>query len=429
MGRRKRVGPLGADGFSAVGQRAGRGAREGGRAVPALGESGGDSPFAPGVPRGSVPEWSCNCGRDRIWGTHRSCPGCGRLAPDRIQRLQSAAVARARGAASGSAPPSGVARQGTTQNERIADLEAEIHRLRAAADSSDEPPAPERIKLPPRTVVEVAADKEVADLETSLAQLRGCTHPGKDKQVEDLQALIARTRECAHAAWHPLRHRLRLEQRLRDSKEAVGKVATQHQDLLQQQEDLANRISEIGTKAAALAATVATRQTELDDFDRRNPAPAGPDAQPVLGSGPMGSTGAALPPPSWQHLLRRVELLGRTGLPAEVALRQASAEASSPSGLRLGAAVELELGEIEPEDQHSHPGASDVEFEEDEDDYDDIVDEFAGSADAEATFTRAQLRDILSSQRSRAKAAAKTKRRRTASSTSGTVRQPAFTNK
>ena len=56
---------------------------------------GGDSTFAPGVPRGAVPTWGCQCGRDRIWGTRRACPGCGRLAPDRIQRLQKEAAARA----------------------------------------------------------------------------------------------------------------------------------------------------------------------------------------------------------------------------------------------------------------------------------------------------------------------------------------------
>ena len=341
------------------------------------------------------------------------CPGCGRHAPDRIQRLQKEAAAKARGPSGARAGGNGAAGQGPTSNKRIAALEAEIRQLRAAAGQAEAPPPGPRIKLPSRSDAEVAAGKEVAELEDSLGKLRGCTHPGKDKQVEELQAVIAQCRGKAHATWHPLRHRLRLEQRVRDAKEASERAAAKHKELLQQQEELASRITELEAKATAQVAAFAARQAELDDFDRREKAPSQPE--------PLGAPAA---PPSWQQYQQRIEHLCRTGLPAEEALRQAAAEAASLSGLRQGRAEELELGEQDPSS-----ASSDVEFENDEE-ADALVDEFACNSDADATFTRSQLREILAKQKGRFRAAAGSgKRRRAAGAAAGSVRQPAFTKR
>ena len=307
----------------------------------------------------------------------------------------------------------GAAEAGTPSGKRIAALEAEIRQLRAASGQADTQAPSQRIQLPARSDAEVEADKEVAELEASLGQLRGCTHPGKDQQVQELQALIAQCRGKAHATWHPLRHRLRLEQRVRDAAEASERAAAKHKEVLQQQEELAKRIVELEAKAAAQAATLVARQAELDDLVRHEKAPAQPE--------PLAAWAA---PPSWQQFQQRIGCLCRTGLPAEEALRQAAAEAASPSGLQQGPVEELELGEQVPS-----CAASDVEFEDYDEEDDALMDEFAGNSDADATFTRSQLREILAKQKGRVRTAARDKRRKTTGVASGSVRQPAFTKR
>ena len=93
-------------------------------------------------------------------------------------------------------------------------------------------------------------------------------------------------------------------------------------------------------------------------------------------------------------------------------MRQAASEAESPEGLRLGPAEDLEFAS-----RLSEPGESDSEA---DDEDEDMLAEYTGGAGAEATFSRAQLREILARQRGRVRAAAKDKRR------AGSVRQPVF---
>lgn len=430
MGRRKkRIGPPGTDGFSTIGSRTGQGAHGDGIRGPVRSTGldssmhNGKSPFVPGVPRGSVPEWGCNCGRNRIWGTRAFCPGCGRPAPDRVQRLQKEAAAKAREAAgkSTAADSQGSNTQGGSSAnlaKRLADLEEENRRLRAAAKQCEPSEAHDRPKLPPKTEEEAAGDKEVAGLEDSLAALRTCTHPGKDKQVEDLERHIAFVRSEAHKRWSPARVRQRLVARLDDARHALEKTSGQQKELAEQQAELTKRVAEAEERASKQAATVAERQAALDACDQANPTSGGaPESVPAASRSdspvvPDRATGPG--GPSWHEYQQRIVYLCRTGLPLEVAMQQAADEAASPSGLRAGRVEDLEL-----QDQGSDNSGSDGE------DDDIILGDYVDPGDTDATFTRAQMREILARQKGRVQAAAKKKQR----TKSGSVRQPAFAKK
>ena len=321
----------------------------------------------------------------------------------------------------GGAGPAGAPRpgQGTDIERRLADLEAENRNLRTAAGVSEPPAAVERVRLPPKAAEELAADQRVTELEASLATLRTCRHPGRDQQIADLERHIAWVREEARTKWSPPRLRQRLEARLQDAKTALEKSSTRQAELAQQQEELSEEIAAAAEKVAKQAAALAEHQAALDSFDQAAQVPGAVEGDAVAVAdqqGPAGSSAAAgqSAGPTWQRFQLRVQDLCRTGLPAEDALHQATTEASSTTGLRFGAAEELEL-----DDPSVLSADSDVEFGAEDDD--DIFAEFADDpADVDATFTRSQLREILAKQRGRVKAATKEKRR------SGAVRQPAF---
>ena len=156
----------------------------------------------------------------RELGIRKFCAGCGRLAPMRIQSLQKKA-AEATAAKAGN----GAANQSPAIAKRLADLEAENRHLRAAAGQSAEPAPAERPPLQRKTEEEESADREVAKLEQSLANLRKCTHPGREKQVEDLERHIAHVCGETRKTWSPPRARQRLVARLQDAEAALAKTS------------------------------------------------------------------------------------------------------------------------------------------------------------------------------------------------------------
>ena len=83
------------------------------------------------------PHWACNCGRagaDEIWACRVKCRGCGRPAPEGIQRkakAEDAKVREARKAADAKAKSGGRGSDG--EEAKVAQLGREIKKLEASS--------------------------------------------------------------------------------------------------------------------------------------------------------------------------------------------------------------------------------------------------------------------------------------------------------
>ena len=270
MGRnKKRRGPPDHEGFSTV--QSGNSSKPPWRAGAGSGARNGESPFAPGVPRGSVPEWGCHCGRDRIWGTRRLCPECGRAAPDRIQRLQKAAAAEAlkagnRGA--GARPGTGGGDANRAESAVVQQLREEVQQLKAQAAGRGQAGAVD-CPDPDHALHEedAAFAARIDAMEEVLVQLRRThkAHPdlGLADQVSTNEAKLEAVRVNRRASWKPERSMERLQRRSADAAEKVQRLQNSHaaaqEALVAAQEAEANA-------AEHLAAAQADAKAKLDEL-------------------------------------------------------------------------------------------------------------------------------------------------------------------
>ena len=317
------------------------------------------------------------------------------------------------------------------QAARIKQLEAECAQLRKQqAEKTDADGQVHTKRLAEADFVE---DEALRAEHTALVQAAEVAERGVHEHPDNqfFREQVAHFKEGAaaallklHASWSPPRKELLAERQLRDAEEASKKAATAREAAeehlrLAQEGATAKREAERKAEDKVTELRVELEAAQRAATAARGAAEAAPADAPEAGKRQKLGRVDVVPTSSWQDYQQRVSYLCRTGLPPEEAMQLAASEAASPEGLRLGPADDIELDD-RPTDES--------DFEDDDDDA--MFDEYAGSAAAEATITRAQLREILTKQTGRVKAAVKAKRRKPVSSpASGSVRQPAFSKK